>query len=116
MAGTVDLVAAQIAADLLKRARADGVSARRHGLSAHDMARHALEVIANAEMPLDVGVAAQRAAQRHLAACWEALEISDAGGEAQSPACAPFCGCETCEIREILHAAWPVFVKFGDGR
>jgi len=51
---------------------------------------------------------AQRAAEAHLAACYEALYACEEGDEtAESPACAPFCGCETCVVRETLHAAWP---------
>ena len=59
-------------------------------------------------IPVDVGVLAQRAAEDHLAACWEALDIME-----ESPASAPFCGCQTCEVREVLYAAWPIFERHG---
>lgn len=29
----------------------------------------------------------------------------------ESPACAPFCGCDVCIVREILHAAYPHLEK-----
>lgn len=53
----------------------------------------------------DSGVLAQQAAEAHLEACWayehgETDEAPDFAG--------PFCGCETCQVREVLHAAWPI--------
>lgn len=66
----------------------------------------------------DFGAEAQAAAEKHLEACWEAL-YAERDAEAddvdinelpESPAIGAFCGCETCEIREVLHAAWP-FLK-----
>ena len=62
-------------------------------------------------MPDDIGRRAQRAAEAHLAACEEAMYEADCVGEAEvdSPASAPFCGCTTCQVREVLHAAWPIF-------
>jgi hypothetical protein len=61
--------------------------------------------------PEDVGQRAQAAAEAHLAACEEAMCEADCLGEAEvdSPASAPFCGCTTCQVRETLHAAWPIF-------
>lgn len=50
---------------------------------------------------------AQRAAETHLAACQEALWAEEEGTDVESPALGPFCGCDTCIVREILHAAWP---------
>jgi hypothetical protein len=52
---------------------------------------------------------AQELAERHLAACQEALWSEDAGEAevAESPACGPFCGCDTCIVREVLYAACP---------
>jgi len=49
-------------------------------------------------------MAAQQAAEQHLEACWafEHGEVDDAPDFS-----APFCGCETCQVREVLHAAWP---------
>ena len=62
----------------------------------------------------DVGILAQRAAERHLAECIDAMcewEENDFGEvtEIESPASAPFCGCDTCIVREVLWAAWPIF-------
>lgn len=47
---------------------------------------------------------AQQAAEAHLEACWayEHGETDEAPDFA-----APFCGCTTCMVREVLHAAWP---------
>ena len=62
----------------------------------------------------DFGYEAQRAAEAHLEACYEALYDED-GEEREdlpeSPAVGPFCGCTTCEIREVLHAAWPILFE-----
>jgi hypothetical protein len=44
----------------------------------------------------------QRKAEQHLEACWEA-EWDDAE---ESPAFAPFCGCTTCIVREVLMSVW----------
>jgi hypothetical protein len=54
----------------------------------------------------------QRAAEAHLAACQEAMwneEEPDPTKWPESPASAPFCGCETCVVREVLYAGWQVF-------
>lgn len=58
----------------------------------------------------DFGFEAQAAAEAHLCACHEALSADEDGEDIESPASAPFCGCETCEVREVLFAAWP-FLK-----
>ena len=51
----------------------------------------------------------QEAAERHLEACYEAEEAYELGDDdVESPACAPFCGCITCVVREVLYAAWPI--------
>lgn len=58
--------------------------------------------------------AAQQAAEKHLRACEDALDIPfDApdGYEPESPACAPFDGCPTCVVREVLFAAWPYVLE-----
>lgn len=63
-------------------------------------------------MMYDAGIAAHKAAEKHLYACYAAEEALDEGadiGDADTPACAPFCGCTTCDVREVLYAAWPVF-------
>lgn len=63
----------------------------------------------------DWGYEAHQAAVKHLDACdafmyWE--EEGEAEGEerpaGESPAIAPYCGCQDCTIRETLHAAWPI--------
>lgn len=67
----------------------------------------------------DAGFVAQRAAEAHLAACQEAFWAGeDPDGPywepdwetaaMNSPASAPFDGCDTCIVREVLHAAWPI--------
>lgn len=60
----------------------------------------------------DYGALAQKAAEEHLSACWEAYwaeeESESLEDLPESPACAPFCGCETCVVREVLFAAWPI--------
>ena len=60
----------------------------------------------------DFGIEAQRAAEAHLAACQEAFwdyESGEMQGEEDgSPASAPFCNCDTCIVREVLFAAWPI--------
>lgn len=40
-------------------------------------------------------------AEKHLDLCWEAMLDE----ESKSPAFAPFCGCTTCVVREVLMAA-----------
>lgn len=62
----------------------------------------------------DYGVEAQVAAEAHIVACWAWLnqEQDEAGDpDAVDPASAPFDGCQTCEVREILYAAWPILVE-----
>jgi hypothetical protein len=59
---------------------------------------------------VDYGLEAQRAAEEHLAACWEFFN-GDYEGVAEDPASAPFCGCPTCEVREVLYAAWPLLQR-----
>jgi hypothetical protein len=52
----------------------------------------------------------QKAAERHLNLVWEAeyaQEEAEDGVEVPTPAIAPFCGCETCIVREVLAGAWP---------
>ena len=59
--------------------------------------------------------AAQDAAELHLSACNAALWSDEFDGIPDghddvipdSPAVAPFCGCDTCLVREVLHAALP---------
>lgn len=61
----------------------------------------------------DHEAAAQRAGEERLAYCQAQLYEDEnpdppapAPGEGQEP-CAPFCGCDTCIVREVLDAAWP---------
>ena len=53
---------------------------------------------------LDHYHAAQKAAEEHLEACWAA---ENGVGPEPEDTLAPFCGCLTCEVREVLHAAYP---------
>jgi hypothetical protein len=55
----------------------------------------------------------QRAAEERLAACNEALWADDAGEEYDGPypAVGPYCGCDTCVVREVLDAAWPIMLQ-----
>lgn len=60
---------------------------------------------------VDVGRLAQEAAEARLAAIGDAEALLDDGVEVEDyPACGPWCGCETCVVREVLDAAWPVIV------
>jgi hypothetical protein len=61
----------------------------------------------------DWGHLAQKAAEKHLSACMETHFAWEEGDESKvSPASAPFCGCETCIVREVLYAAWPILEKW----
>lgn len=61
----------------------------------------------------DLAYRMQQAAERHLDECWEAYyaaeEEPDPDKWPPSPAIGPFCGCQTCLVREVLHAGWRVF-------
>lgn len=50
----------------------------------------------------DLGALVQGVAEAHLELCFRAEEDD----ECVSPACAPFCGCLTCIVREVLFASW----------
>lgn len=59
---------------------------------------------------MDHFLAAQQAAEAHIEACWAYLHDEDSSDDPEAPEpdmMAPFCGCLTCEVREILHAAMP---------
>lgn len=63
----------------------------------------------------DLETLAQHKAEAHLEACMDALMAEDAtpgdedyGREIDSPACAPFDGCTTCIVREVLYAVWDI--------
>lgn len=46
-------------------------------------------------------------AKVHLIECMEAFyDESEDGEEIESPAVAPFCGCDDCIVREVLVVAW----------
>lgn len=60
----------------------------------------------------DLEKAAQKAAEERLNAAYEQLWSEEDGDvpREDSPewdAVGPFCGCETCIVREVLDAAWP---------
>jgi hypothetical protein len=117
MSDRLTLVSASIGRDMHARA----LATRHHGEgrpkapSVHEMAINALAALDGAPPPPsatlapDVGRVAQAAAEAHLDACWEAHEEGT-----DSPACDLFCGCQTCCVRETLHAAWDVLVKHGE--
>lgn len=54
----------------------------------------------------------EKSALEHLAACNEAMFAYDEGrGEIEDPATAPYDGCDTCIVREILTVARDELVK-----
>jgi hypothetical protein len=64
---------------------------------------------------VDAFLPMQQAAERHLLLCWEASyeeENAEVGTEVPSPAVGPFCGCETCVVREVLAGAWPKIEEY----
>jgi hypothetical protein len=62
--------------------------------------------------PAELERKAQQAAERRLAFC-QAQLYADEDDDEPEPVleddgpCAPFCGCDTCTVREVLDAAWP---------
>lgn len=50
----------------------------------------------------------QRKAEQHLDACLEAMDAHEWGSDdpVESPAFAPFDGCNTCIVREVLLVCW----------
>lgn len=48
---------------------------------------------------------AHHAAEMRLQDCWAALLDNDQLAEARLSA--PYCGCDTCVVREVLDAAYP---------
>lgn len=58
---------------------------------------------------IDYETLAQQAAEERLVGCLNALYAEDDDQTAPWPEdmAGPFCGCETCVVREVLHAAWP---------
>jgi hypothetical protein len=64
------------------------------------------------ESPTDWGAMAHKAAIEHLQACYEALDEEAVRPDVEWPDTAgPFCGCDDCVVREVLHAAWPIVVR-----
>lgn len=63
----------------------------------------------------DFGAEAQRVAQAHLARVQEVFWIEEEGGDPDVyPAFAPFDGCDTCVVREVLVSAWEVVDAYVD--
>ena len=56
----------------------------------------------------DYGHEAQQAAEERLETIWEAEESDDDSAYDDIDMAGPFCGCTTCIVREVLHAAWPI--------
>lgn len=54
----------------------------------------------------------QRLGEVRLNACYEEMERLEAGEAWPGPpaACAPFDGCVTCTVREVLDAVWDEFM------
>lgn len=61
----------------------------------------------------DVAAEAHAAAAAFIEKLAELEELETETGEQQEwPATAsPYCGCDTCDLREGLFAAWPVFLS-----
>lgn len=53
---------------------------------------------------MDHATAAHRAAEEHLTACVESMHDDDVP---EPDTAGPYCGCTTCDVREVLHAAYP---------
>lgn len=58
---------------------------------------------------VELEVAAQRAAEERIELAHVSLEDipEDLEDEIGATLAGPYCGCITCEVREILHAAYP---------
>lgn len=64
-------------------------------------------------MSRDYGREAHEAAQKHLDAinAAEYAEDSEELPDYPEDMAGPWDGCETCVIREVLHAAWPILLE-----
>lgn len=61
------------------------------------------------------GLRMQTAAEAHLAGVNEALLLEEEGQtDVDNPAFAPYCGCDTCTVREVLAGAWPVIAELAE--
>lgn len=63
---------------------------------------------------IDPGPAIQDAAQQHLDRVWAAFFALEEDPQAvvDNPAVEPFCGCDTCCVRETIAGAWPVIEAY----
>lgn len=57
-------------------------------------------------MPENFDFTIQRVAERHLDACMQTIDEPGV----PTPASAPFCGCHTCVVREVLHASYDLML------
>lgn len=66
------------------------------------------------ETRTDYGYLAQQAAEQRLSALEALLDETEDWEVAEEllepPLDAPYCGCRTCDVREILVAAWPLLL------
>lgn len=64
-----------------------------------------------ADVTEDLGVVAQRAAEARLRDVtdryWAEQDGEDESAWDGFDGIAPYCGCDTCLVREVLFAAWP---------
>jgi hypothetical protein len=62
---------------------------------------------------MNIYATVQRACEQRLAAAQEVQWAQDNGEEvpAEAQLAGPFCGCDTCVIREVLDAARPYFAE-----
>jgi len=61
----------------------------------------------------ELETAMQRAAEAHLAKADELLWEEEQGVVSENDAdlAGPYCGCQTCIVREVLWAAWPFMYR-----
>jgi len=57
--------------------------------------------------PVDYWAKAHTVAAEHLEQC----HLFCTEESEDDPSCAPFCGCTTCEVREVLYAAYDYLEK-----
>ena len=88
--------------------------------SFHRSLGRALDRALNDDLWLDAhDLALHNHAEAHLDACYDALVAIDLDetdpAEVADPAYGPFCGCNTCVVREVLTAAWHFVTEVADG-